>query len=60
MEWGKLYPDFEKMVKMGYDAIYLTDKGQMETRFTMPDLYGWDCECVLVMNPDCVTQVEVE
>lgn len=33
-----------------YDGIHLTREGQISTRFTdrgEPDLYGWDCECVL-------------
>ena len=42
------------MVNLGYDAIFLTEKGQHETRFSEPSLYGWDCECVLVMNPSGV------
>ena len=38
-----------------YDVIHLTDKGQWETRNTYPyDLYGWDVESYLIMNPDCV------
>jgi len=48
------YPDFEKLVSLGYDAIWLTEKGQQETRFGEPSLYGWDCESVLVMNPSGV------
>ena len=44
------YPDFEQMVKLGYDAIFLTEKGQIETRFKKPSLYGWDCESVLILN----------
>lgn len=44
------YPDFEEMVLLGYDAIWLTEKGQQETRLGEPSLYGWDCESVLVMN----------
>ena len=48
-------PDFEKMLEQGYDAIYLTEKGQKETRFSTPSLYGWDCECVLIMNPKCIS-----
>jgi len=60
MPWVKLldtsikYPDFEKMVSLGCDAIYLTAKGEAETRFSNPSLYGWDCESVLVMNPKCI------
>lgn len=50
--------DFEKMLSDGIDAIYLTEKGEQETRYECPGLYGWDCECVLVMNPDCITTKE--
>ena len=47
-------PDFEKMIEQGYDAIYLTEEGQIKTRFSTPSLYGWDCECILIMNPECI------
>lgn len=52
------YIDFEKLSK-DYDAIFLTDKGQQETRFVWDEekgveLYGWDCESLLIMNLDCV------
>lgn len=43
--------DFEQLINQGYDAIHLTTKGQIETRFSEPiNLYGWDCESVLIMN----------
>ena len=47
--------DFEKIKQM-YDVIYLTKQGQEETRLTNIDvnLYGWDCECVLILNKDIV------
>lgn len=50
--------DFEKISKE-YDALYLTVKGQIETRFGMDwfsslNLYGWDCETMLVFNFDCI------
>lgn len=55
------YPDFEKARNTGIDAVYLTDKGQCETRFggyleneKHMDLYGWDCESVLVLRPQVV------
>ena len=45
------FPDFEKLSKK-IDAIYLTEAGQWKTRMMMgPNLYGWDCECVLILNP---------
>jgi hypothetical protein len=45
--------DYEKLQGRGVDAIYITEKGEQETRFLQPrDLYGYDCECVLIMNPE--------
>jgi hypothetical protein len=45
--------DYEKLSK-DYDAIILTDKGQWETRMSEPNLYGWDVECILVLNFDVI------
>lgn len=46
--------DFEKISK-DYDVIELTDKGQWETRLSRPlSLYGWDVECVLILNFDVI------
>lgn len=46
-----LFIDFEKLAK-SIDAIYLTKDGERKTRLCMgPNLYGWDCECVLILNP---------
>lgn len=53
-KYGCTYPDYEEMLRFGVDAIYLTERGQEQTRFSHPGLYGYDCECVLVMNPECV------
>ena len=53
--WQGYGPDFEAMAASGIDAVYLTEAGQDATRFSDPGLYGWDCECVLVMNRGCVT-----
>lgn len=47
--------DFEKLSK-DYDAILLTDKGQWDTRFSQPNLYGWDIESMLVMNFDIIEE----
>ena len=42
--------DFEAIAKE-YDVMYLTTQGQTATRMSHPrNLYGWDCECILVLN----------
>lgn len=55
------YPLFEPLVKRGIDAIHLTVRGESATRYSHPyNLYGWDCETVLVMNRDCLTPIGTE
>ena len=49
------YPDFEK-IALEYDAIHLTTNGEAETRYSTPNLYGWDCESVLILNPNIINQ----
>ena len=54
--WG-LWPDFEAMLAAGVQAIHMTERGQDEMRFCYPySLYGWDCECVLVMDANCISR----
>lgn len=46
---------FQAIEACGYDAVHLTEKGERNTRWTSPkSLYGWDCETVLIMNPDSI------
>ena len=45
--------DFEK-VAQEYDAIFLTENGERETRYSKPTLYGWDCESLLVLNKKAI------
>lgn len=49
------FPLFQPLLLLGVDAIWLTERGQYLTRHTHPrNLYGWDCESVLVMNPETI------
>lgn len=44
-------------ISRGFDAVYLTGAGQMATRFTTPDLYGWDCESLAIFRAADVCRV---
>ncbi len=51
LHWIEI-PDFEAIRETGIDAIWLTESGQWATRLSDPrNLYGWDCESVLILNP---------
>lgn len=50
--WAHL--DFEEMTRH-YNAIHLTAVGALETRFTNPGLYGWDCESTVWLRPESLT-----
>jgi len=52
-----MYLDFEQLSKT-YDAVWLTYNGERKTRYSNPDLYGWDCESVLILNKNSVYQVK--
>ena len=59
--WGGRVPLWEGLMKWGFDAVHLTNEGQWANRHTHPkSLYGWDCETVLVMNPDTITPIFTE
>jgi hypothetical protein len=48
-------PDFAALLTDGCAAIWLTEQGQAATRWTLPyNLYGWDCECVAIIDDDCI------
>lgn len=50
--------DFEKAIETGVDAIELhLSEGNHELYFP---LYGWDCDSILIMNPDVIVEVKGE
>jgi len=52
------FPRWEPLIEQGFDAVHLTWRGQCSTRLVFPrNLYGWDCESVLVMNPKAITLI---
>lgn len=54
-EWtSECYLDFEKLSKE-YDAIELAN-----INYFYWALYGWDCNSILIMNPDIVEVIEQE
>lgn len=50
-----MFIDFEECVKMGYDAIELVLSADRQLYW---DLYGWDCDSIIVMNPDKIKVCE--
>jgi hypothetical protein len=59
-EFSSYCIDFEQCLKNGIDAIELRCFGDwknqdpMETRDLYFKLYGWDCDSILILNPDCI------
>jgi hypothetical protein len=49
-----LQPDWKAIIMDGWDMIILTAKGEVETRFGEPSLYGWDCESGVILNPQII------
>lgn len=49
-----IHLDFEKIKASGVDAIELHLSEDWELHWT---LYGWDCDSILIMNPDIVCEV---
>jgi hypothetical protein len=43
------YPDFEKLIDAGYDGMAVT----MDNNLYF-SLYGWDCDSLLVFDPNCM------
>lgn len=52
-------PDFEKMKNDGVDAIELhlsEDKSENYFEGLYYTLYGWDCDCILILNKYIVVE----
>lgn len=52
-----IYLDFEKLVKMGIDAIHVLISKDHRLYY---NLYGWNCDSILIMNPDIIEEVKYE
>lgn len=49
--WCQL--DFEKLLEMGYDAVEMSLSS--DGRLYM-ELYGWDCDSIVILNPDVIVE----
>ena len=49
-------PDFESLLADKCDAIelFLSDDHELYFKF-----YGWDCDCILVMNPNVIEKAAI-
>lgn len=52
-EWRLL--DFEKLLEQGYDAVEMNLSSDGRLYWA---LYGWDCDSILILNPDIVEVLE--
>jgi len=55
INWPKMHAD-------GANAIWLTAKGEMETRWCDPyrNLYGWDCETLAILDRKIISRWTME
>ena len=51
-----VYIDFEQCLRDGIDAIHLCCVGGLGHDLYF-SLYGWDCDSLLVLNPDCIDKI---
>ena len=45
--------DWVKLRNLGYDAVYV----ELFSDNCFDIFYGWDCDSLLVLNPDCVIEI---
>lgn len=46
--------DFEKLLEQGYDAVEINITADPQLYWS---LYGWDCDSILIMNPEVIVNV---
>jgi hypothetical protein len=51
--FGTIFLDFEALKNQGYDAIelHISECGALYNA-----MYGWDCDSILIMNPDIINE----
>lgn len=56
---GMIYPDYECLLNYGCDAVelHLSEEDTSENDFMEGlywSLYGWDCDSIIILNPDVI------
>lgn len=54
LDLGMVCLDFEELRRQGYDAVELELSCDWELYFA---LYGWDCDSIVILNPDVIVEV---
>ena len=49
------YPDFERMK---YECIDAIEYNLSKDWRLYDELYGWDCDCILILNPDVIKEIK--
>lgn len=57
--YNQYWIDFEKCIDIGIDAIEIRNFGSgwpatKDRTWLRWALYGWDCDCILILNPACI------
>ena len=48
-------PDFEELIRRGVDAMWVDISADRDLYM---ELYGWDCDSIVVLNPDVIEPIE--
>lgn len=55
LDMGMVCLDFEELLRQGYDAVELELSRDWELYW---ELYGWDCDSIVILNPDIIVEVK--